>query len=502
MNLNQEKRISLLILFGILFISGHSQNLIAQEKNTIPVYNDNLENNLLPKSFHFKTNTAYAVRKRLIDSSSYFIRNSVLSPVDSITFKYQNSDDSLWTSKVKYEWEDNHWIAKWRFTYERDENGQLQGWFRETSHNSGWVYSYRQLYRISRGKIVLSISQSWEEEKWNSYRKMEYTFDKNKRLRSWVSSYWAENRWYKEFRKYTHFNAAGYKDSIIWQVHTGRPWYGSSMELIRYDNKGNRISDIYYISNIGQWISRERNTYKYNSDNKRIWRLFQRWSNDHSFFSTVNEHQYKYDSSLNLISELRSRHDSLGWHREMLDTYQYDQNNNLIMHQNQEFRDSAWNNLWRKKYSYNQYNVLIEEIYEDWDDMHWEPVWRKVKKYDNDGYLVSRRQEIWKDSSWNIVGIQHYYYDTMTGTTSSILLPKREIQVYPNPCREYIWFQIPGKSTEPYELRIYQIEGTEIRQIRSRANIISCDMQNVPAGVYLYDIQHGYQHYSGYFIKQ
>ncbi len=502
MVINRANRNTALILICVLFTLSHSPSLIAQIRNNIPVASDSQESVLLPESFPFKTNTASGVRKRIIHSSYYVSRSSELSPVDSFTFKYPNPGDTLWKTRVKYDWDENHWKAKSRFTYERNEKDLPTGWLIEISHAKGWVNDQRQLYRLSRGNIVLSVSQTWKDEKWNNSTKMDYIYDKNNNQRSWVSSYWANDRWYKGRRKYNHFNKAGYKDSIILQVHTGRPWYNSAKEIIRYDNNGNRIYNINYFYNFGIWIPRDRNTYRYNSKNQRIWRLYQRWSNDRTFFSTVNRHQYEYDSSGNLISELRSYHDSLGWHKEMLDSYQYDQNNNRILHLNQEFVDSGWNNLWQIKYRYNQDKKLIEELHENWVDNHWESQWREIQKFDADGYLLSKRQELWKKSSWNVLWIRHYYYEPVSGISSSVQLSNTKIPVYPNPCRQYVRFQIPGKSSEPCELRIYGINGREIAQLKSGENDILFDMQSVPAGVYLYNIQRGSQHYSGYFIKQ
>ncbi len=111
------------------------------------------------------------------------------------------------------------------------------------------------------------------------------------------------------------------------------------------------------------------------------------------------------------------------------------------------------------------------------------PYWVKVTAYDEYG---NNRAESMLVRVKNPVGIEER-------TDKEIILQKMKLAIYPNPSKSVIYFNVSSYHKEPFELKVYDVEGRLVKEfsylsLRSSRQIVWDRRDNkgqlIPAGVY------------------
>jgi hypothetical protein len=94
-------------------------------------------------------------------------------------------------------------------------------------------------------------------------------------------------------------------------------------------------------------------------------------------------------------------------------------------------------------------------------------------------------------------------WDVLFSTATDIQeIATNSMSVYPIPCKDYIVFGIDTKESQITMIRIYNIEGKLIKQMKQADTKITFDTADLSSGIYIYKIETKFKSKSGTFIKQ
>jgi len=87
-----------------------------------------------------------------------------------------------------------------------------------------------------------------------------------------------------------------------------------------------------------------------------------------------------------------------------------------------------------------------------------------------------------------------------TESSSQNLATNVSVRVYPNPAHETVWFDIPASKGPPAQLRIFDLKGNLVRQQRLSNVKNAVSTSDLPAGVYVWEIQNKGWHKTGKIV--
>ena len=135
------------------------------------------------------------------------------------------------------------------------------------------------------GKILFkAIYDSWENNDWEPYFKVEYEYDPADRLILEQRFDWNVNAWEGNYRKEFGFDEFGRQDLIIsylgWN-RTTNSWVGSSKTEQVFDDSDQVISKTMSVWGANSWEPAFRYSYTYDSSKREIEKIVEKFNNGH-----------------------------------------------------------------------------------------------------------------------------------------------------------------------------------------------------------------------------
>jgi hypothetical protein len=365
---------------------------------------------------------------------------------------------------------------------------QIKGFSWNESLNQ-WIYSDSTefTYDINGNMIQYVYYFLYSEpNEWIIEEKEEYSFDSKNNLINYIEYAYDETT--NQMVKY-------HKQSFI------RDADGNIIEEQNY-NWDNNVSDwtqtykwVYVISDKGQvtqnlsfyweqdsgWILMEKIEFSYDSYGNRTQSI--------SYFGATLEqtgkYEYSYDDDGNLIQFINYQWNENNNEWIVIDNQEfiYDAKGNITKDVDYDWIDSLsnWVSGWQEEFDFN-YSYSIEDLMvpEGYHEMNYLSVPMK-------NMVVQYRFSSWDDivSQWVVEEKMYFYYSGIIPTGKSTD-KESFINVYPNPAKDYIVFQLKN-SLETATIEIYDIKGDNVvwNEFQGSANLF---VGNLSGGFYLYKL--------------
>ncbi|MBP6456354.1 MAG: T9SS type A sorting domain-containing protein, partial [Chitinophagaceae bacterium] len=195
---------------------------------------------------------------------------------------------------------------------------------------------------------------------------------------------------------------------------------------------------------------------------------------------------------------------------------------------------NSWTNSKGSNYTYNENNKLLTTTSKVWDETFPGGKWliyeKSTNTYDENGFLINNFTKTWDKSTATWINYSRIYYknyinglvhkfkqqywdnikncwnNTQQGTftytnTTEIIKESNDfsINLYPNPCKEYINLDISNELNSNVE--IIDLQGKVVFNKSINENYLSIDLRNFPVNIYFLKIQQGDKSIIKKFIK-
>jgi len=302
------------------------------------------------------------------------------------------------------------------------------------------------------------VSQKWYGNQWVNDRQVNYKFNSNGDITSFIVEDWDGSNWGNTSRRTNYYNSYYALIERLTEYWNGSDWIGgASRTLFEYDNRGNNIATTSQVLIEDNWLNSLRWISEYDGNDYKISTIYEEWQNDNWF--------------------IRAR-----WN------YSYDEYGNILTNLEEIFESDEWKNSDRATYTYNVSGYLINAKAEEWNDSLWLPTKNaSLDLYDSDG------------NHRDYFGVElNVYYDETTNVEfqNEAIKEFYLYQNYPNPFNPSttISYSIPNQSH--VELSVYDVLGREVAELVSKEQIagsykVQFNASSLSSGIYIYKLQNG-----------
>jgi hypothetical protein len=199
----------------------------------------------------------------------------------------------------------------------------------------------------------------------------------------------------KEREIYT-YNAQGLATTHLTQIQNEQKWENFILVTYSYAENDNLLSEMHQMWENNVWINFRQNVYTYDGNNM-ITELEQAWTG--SAWRNMEQGIYTYDGNNNMLTELWQWWDDIiGWEDKTQIIYTYDEdNNNMLTELYQEYAGESWINLYLDTYTYSD-NKVIYTLGQVWDD-DWVNEYQANATYDGEN-LSEVVFQVWENKQW------------------------------------------------------------------------------------------------------
>jgi len=371
--------------------------------------------------------------------------------------------------------------------------------------DSNWIHDFKSIWKYdSKGNITYHEEYSSVD---STGSKIEYNYDINGRLISWISykragtgESWAND----EKGEYFYYNLGNKYSLIISEWYNWRnDWVSSRKETWDHDEQGLLISwtEFEWDLSEDEWIVEKHQQFYYDDHDKLLkyihldhdyW-VEKRWVMGHQY--EYIEHHY-YDKEEHYFNDKgvdtlrlwgRFFAEIIGlsfenWECEVRGHTETDTNGYPVLQlEYQSFKRES---------IYSDSGVLLMEAEYEWENGEWQGKAKWEYIYTDDTLKQIHMEYNWdrQSKSWYLLHKEFYYYSEYSVKIwpVGITEPVREIQtclVFPNPSDGYIRIEMPDQAD--YILGVYSVNGIKLYSERIPNGKASIDLSSLDSGLYL-----------------
>lgn len=369
---------------------------------------------------------------------TYDIKGNIIRVID-----YIKEENSEWRSKYKIE-----------YTYDEDNNTEMQVSYKNDTLLNQWLQSYKHEYTYNDiGKEVKDLVYKWgsEANEWNLNSKTEKTY-----------------------------NNEGYEILItgfVWEESTNE-WENCCKEESSYDEEGNLESEygFNWDKELNQWTNKSREDYTYNENQEPIVYIYYSWISD--VWLESHKKEYKYDEYNQLFQTIQYGWDlEEQWLNDSKITNIFDEVGNTVQEIEYDWNegDQIWMNDYKYDISYDLAYLMTEVLWPFEDD----EVIASVNM------PIEIKAYFWNSdiSDWDQEVQGNFYYSDFEYD----FLDERETveaQIYPNPVDKQFSIHF-SEVYQQSEIQLYDIQGRIVFQ-KQIQNGESINIEHLDTGVYVY----------------
>jgi hypothetical protein len=348
----------------------------------------------------------------------------------------------VYDSIYNWKWDtiSNNWIFNSRnINYLYDANSHLNSYLTQKWEENKWVNDSRYNATIDpNGNLSCGIIEVWIDGEWEIYFQHDYTYDENNNKLSYISKYYCGiNCWnyccYETF-SYDNNNNLTSKITRFWGLMIN-DWEPASNEIYIYNSNRKYTKRIYQEWNGKDWINVFQYDYTYDIKNNLTNSLLSDWKENNWVINF--QKNYKYDDHNSLTDCYTQNWNGVDWVNSIHEFYSYDVNNDRILENYQEWIENEWVNKHQYSYlfDYNHNETSISTI--EWVKNEWVKTFQRndIYTYDANNFQISQSTQVWQanDSLFINTDSTYFYGRPALVGTCEFEKPGLAIRLFPNP---------------------------------------------------------------------
>ncbi len=348
--------------------------------------------------------------------------------------------------------------------------------------------------------------------------KVEFLYDTQRKLSSYVHSTWDGNKWIPDWREIKTYNSEGKLLTSINEDQFGNQWKPNTRQTYTYDSLGRQVNYLIEQRKDEQWNNSIRDSSIYDSLGNEIESISENWVDTCWLYSSKITISY-LENGLK-ASYLIEKWSDNNWNKNIEGVFEYNAQENLITTTVRQWNGTEWLISARATITYENNNRTEQRI-QIWDSTQWINSDRMVFSYDENSCRKNGKYEIWSNEHWLpaigpivfdvtdefrigfITNEINFYYSSATevsgeGTT---LKAFKLFQNYPNPFNPTtkIKYSVPSNvnhRASNISLKVYDVLGREIATLVNEEKLageyeVQFDGSGLPSGIYFYQLKAG-----------
>ncbi len=257
----------------------------------------------------------------------------------------ENDNKTKW---IYQNWNGSNWVSNSMATSAYDEHKNMIEEVIQLWDGSNWIPQSRHTYSWENKNMTEDLREMWNGNNWVLAQKNTYTWDGENMIED-LSQLWSDS-WIDERKNTYKYDEYGNRIEALYQVWYISYWANKSRNLYKYDGK-NMIEDLSQNPDAADWVNESRKTYAFDGNNDLIEYFIEEWSS--SVWVNISRNLYSYDGKHNAIEDLLQDWNNSDWVNVRMHSYTYDQYNNKTEDLSQNWNGSNWANIERDIYNYS-----------------------------------------------------------------------------------------------------------------------------------------------------
>jgi hypothetical protein len=392
----------------------------------------------------------------------------------------------------------------------KSQNFNLQGY---------WQNNYELNQSAKENQTNCNLDSIYMITLGGTSSKVQFFYNEQNKLTSYVCSYWDGNRWIVDWRVTNSYNSDGKIKTYLWEWFSNNLWVPVTRQSYDYNSFGQETSFLIEDWNGSQWTNGIMNTEQYDSTGNLIEEISETWADTSWKYSNRITNTY-FENGI-VASGLIETWNNNNWIFDHKSNFEYDNNWNLINSIVKQWNGREWLKYLRGSFYYDMNNNRTEETTEIWTDSTWIYYERILNENNEDNCKVHSKYYMWDNGVWHptngpivftlpegttmgfITSEITFFYSPLTSITQKKKSTEKGFslfQNFPNPFNAgtIIRYQIPSAGF--VSLKIYDLLGNEVAVLVNeykqpgnyeiefnirRGEITS----SLPSGIYFYQIR-------------
>lgn len=280
--------------------------------------------------------------------------------------------------------------------------------------SNGRIKKYAFEYN-GNGNLILSIQGEWNGTNLLDTVRHVYAYSSSGKMLSDLYQRWNGINWENISWHYYNYDL---NDKLISHIFSsgwdGNDWITVYQRIYTFNSSGNVISELRQKWDETHWINADRWLFEYDIKGNLVENLHESWIGDYLYGNWINrlKKTYSYDEIGNLTKELIEQFldDTILRYRY---TNTYDIYGNILssLDEYEDYINSVWVISSRTLFTYNSENNIESKLKENYDGNIWSPSSKYTYSYDFNENLKEKLFQDWESGNWINYDIEKYNYD-------------------------------------------------------------------------------------------
>ena len=327
-------------------------------------------------------------------------------------------DGAKTIQSATYTWQNDAWVGTSRSDYSYNAAGLNDTIKTYTDDGTGWIYSKRTINTFNaKGENIMTHISTWDGSKWvlSSMTRTDEEYDAaghQTLYATWKCG--SDSVWSGIEKEENAYSASGkILFKAVYDSWANNDWVAYFKVEYVYDDADRLTLEQRFDWNINAWKGNYRNEYGYDAQGREIMKAsYTGWNSSTSSWVGSTKTEQVYDANGKVSSSVLSVWGANTWRQVFRYTYTYDGSGREIEQTVEHFEDNVWTFTEKYEKEYSGSTQVKNNTYM-WLNSQWVYSSRSEDYYDNDAEAKLRRQITgsWTNGVLNSFADDRYFYN-------------------------------------------------------------------------------------------